>query len=101
MMQRMGAGEGDIQRGPGSAPITFGDEQNLKTKNIENVNSRDFKRAAPGEVLQVGETEHDDEQRPSVRAEGGQLSNDAQGGDAVWRESLMPGEKALLKRYFK
>ena len=99
MMARMG--QGGVKRGPGTAPITFGEEQNLKTKNIENVNSRDYKRAAPGEVLAIGETKHDDENKPSNRQAGGTLSREAGGGDAVWRESLMPEEKALLKRYFK
>lgn len=96
-----GPGKGDITRGPGTAPITYGDEQNLKTKNIENINNPDLRRASPGEMLAIGETEHDDAQKPSVRQSGGQLSSGAKGGDAVWRESLMPEEKRLLKRYFK
>ena len=73
----------------------------LKTNNIEGVKGEDLSRAVPGEVLGVGETEHDDEQVASVRQEGGQLSKKASGGEAVWKESLMPEEKALLKRYFK
>lgn len=95
-------GNGGISRGPGTAPITYGDKQNLKTRNLETVQgSKDMSRAAPGEILAIGETEHDDQNTPSVRQSGGALSNSAKGGDAVWRESLTPDEKALLKRYFK
>lgn len=110
MMERLGQempggampGKGGITRGPGTAPITFGEEQNLKTKNLETIQgNKDMSRAAPGEILAIGETEHDNPNQPSVRQSGGALSNSANGGDAVWRESLTPDEKALLKRYFK
>ena len=101
MMERMGLGRGGIDRGRGDAPMFFGDEQDLKTENIEGVSGDDLKRAVPADVLGLGITEHDDEQNPSVRQAGGTLSNKAAGGEAVWRESLMPEEKALLKRYFK
>ena len=95
-------GKGGITRGPGSSPITYGEEQNLKTQNLDIVKGKqDMSRVAPGEILDIGETEHDDTTTKSVRQSGGALSNSAKGGDAVWRESLTPEEKSLLKRYFK
>lgn len=97
----MKPGRGGLGRGKADAPIFFGDEQHLNTNNIENIKNNDMQRALPTDVLAVGETEHDDEQKPSIRQAGGALSNKAGGGEAVWRESLMPEEKALLKRYFK
>ncbi|MDF1751671.1 MAG: hypothetical protein P1U89_02730 [Verrucomicrobiales bacterium] len=100
-MERLGMGRGGIKRGRGDAPIFFGEEENLNTDNIEGVSGNDLERAMPADVLGVGETEHDDEQKPYVRQTGGNLSNKATGGEAVWREALMPEEKALLKRYFK
>ncbi len=106
MLERLGLGQGQqpgsggINRGKADAPLFYGDETDLKTNRIEGVEGTDLSRALPGEVLGVGETEHEDEQSPSVRQEGGTLSGRASGGDAVWRESLMPEEKAVLKRYF-
>lgn len=108
MMKRLGMkpgegpGQGGTQRGRGDAPLFYGEkEKNLKTNKVENVSNPDLERAIPGEVLAVGETKHDDEQKPSVRQAGGGLSGAAGGGEAVWRDSLLPSEKALLKRYFK
>lgn len=94
-------GRGGLNRGRADAPMFFGEEQDLGTDNIENVKSVDMERAVPGEVLGLGQTEHDDQETPSIRQQGGQLKHKAAGGDTVWRESLMPEEKALLKRYFK
>ena len=79
----------------------FGDKEDLKTNNIEGIKGKEIDRAVPGDVLGLGETEHETDQAPSIRQDGGALSNKAKGGEAVWRESLMPEEKALLKRYFK
>jgi hypothetical protein len=101
MMERLGMGRGGVTRGPGDAPIFYGEEQDLKTNQIEGVSGTDLERAVPTDVLGLGETKHDDEQKPSQRQSGGALSKNAAGGEAVWRESLTPGEKALLKRYFK
>ncbi len=101
MMERLGMGRGGISRGRGDAPMFYGDEQNLKTNRIEGVSGTDLERVVPTDVLGIGQTKHDDEQKPSLRQDGGSLAKDAAGGDAVWRESLTPGEKALLKRYFK
>jgi len=105
MMERLGMmkgmGRGGIERGRGDAPMFYGDEQDLKTNNIEGVSGKDLESVVPTDVLGIGQTKHDDEQKPSQRQSGGALSKGAAGGDAVWRESLTPGEKALLKRYFK
>ena len=100
-MLKEGAGRGGIQRGPGEAPMFYGDESDLKTNNIEGVQNQDYSKAAPGEVLGIGQTEHEiDETRTGPR-EAGAVKSTGQGGDTVWRESLMPQEKAVLKRYFK
>jgi len=44
---------------------------------------------------------HDDEELRSNPRAGGVVSSKAKGGDAIWRDSLFPKEKAILKRYFK
>ena len=100
-MLKEGAGRGGVQRGPGAAPMFFGDESNLGTNNIEGVQNQDFSKAAPGEVLGIGETEHEIDETVTGPREAGSVKSTGQGGDTVWRESLMPQEKAVLKRYFK
>lgn len=95
-------GTGGIQRGPGPAPLFLGEnETNLGTNNIEGVENQDFSRAAPGQVLGVGETEHEVDETKTGPRKAGAVGSKGQGGDTIWRESLMPQEKAVLKRYFK
>ena len=94
-------GRGGVSRGRADAPIFFGDESDLKTNNIEAVKNGDLTNATPGDLLAVGETEHEIEEVKSAAQKGGEVSSKGKGGEAVWRESLMPNEKALLKRYFK
>lgn len=79
----------------------YGDKQDLGTSNIEQVTNPDLERAAPGEVLGLGETEHEIDEEGFQRQSSGDIKNKGRGGDAVWRESLMPTEKKLLKRYFQ
>ena len=59
LLKGQGPGRGDITRGPGPAPMFFGDESDLKTNNIEGVQNQDFSKAAPGQILGIGETEHE------------------------------------------
>ncbi|NNE91956.1 MAG: hypothetical protein HKN23_09945 [Verrucomicrobiales bacterium] len=94
-------GKGGINRGPGPAPMFFGDETDLKTNNIEGVKNQDMSRAVPGELLGVGETEHELDKVKTGPTEAGAVKSKGQGGDTVWRDSLMPSEKAVLKKYFK
>ena len=96
-----GPGRGGISRGPGAAPLALGDETDLKTNQIEGVQNNDFSKAAPGDVLGIGQTEHDIDKTKKGPQAAGTVGSVGQGGDAVWRESLMPGEKAVLKKYFK
>lgn len=95
-------GRGDVTRGPGEAPLALAEsETNLKTNQIEGVQNTDFSRAAPGDVLGIGQTEHEVDQTKAGPSAAGAVGSVGQGGDAVWREALMPGEKAVLKKYFK
>jgi hypothetical protein len=94
-------GNGGISRGRGDAPLYFGDEEDLKTNQIEGVTNEDRSRAAMGDLLALGETEHDDEENNAKTSQGGAVASQGKGGEAVWRESLLPNEKAVLKRYFK
>ena len=95
-------GRGGVQRGPGPAPLFLGDEEtNLGTNNIEGVENQDFSKAAPGQVLGIGQAEHEIDETKTGPQQAGSVGSTGQGGDTIWRESLMPSEKAVLKRYFK
>lgn len=96
-----GRGTGELQRGPGEAPIFFGDKDDLGTRRIESVSNEDLSRAAIGDVIGLGETEHEDDLTGSGMQEGGAVDSTGSGGDAVWRDALLPDEQAVLKRYFQ
>lgn len=94
-------GNGGINRGRADAPIFYGDEEDLKTNRIESVTNEDRSQAAIGDLLGVGETGHEEEELKAAVRAGGSVSSAGKGGEAVWRDTLLPKEKALLKRYFK
>ena len=101
-MLKKGPGNAGISRGPGPAPLFLGEnETNLGTNNIEGVKNEDYSKAAPGDVMGIGQTEHDIDETKTGPQKAGAVGSVGQGGDTVWRESLMPEEKAVLKRYFK
>ena len=55
-------------------------------------------RARPGELLGTSEGEHKlekDQWRGSQ--EGGKTDNQGSGGDAIWKENLLPEEQELLR----
>lgn len=97
-------GQGGINRGPGTAPLTFAkDETNLDTKKTEALQSKlDVARLAPGDVLGVSDGKHEvDKNAPAAPQQGGTIQNTGDGGAAVWQNSLLPSEREALKRYFK
>ena len=79
----------------------FGDEEDLKTNNIESVKGRDYSHAAPGDLLATGEAEHDLDKSKVGPRKAGAVESLGQGGEAIWRESLMPAEKSVLKRLYR
>jgi len=104
LMQKNGKGKpgrGGITRGPGEAPITLGEPNDLRTNNLKPVYNPDLTRAAPGGVIGVGQTEHDIDKSKRGPQQAGAVKSTGQGGDTIWKESLLPSEKKLLKRYFK
>jgi len=95
-------GQGGVDRGPGTAPITFGDEKDLGTNLAERVANDDLSRATPAELLALGQTEHDKDPTDLGSRVGGAAASSGTGGEAVWKEGgLLPEEKALLKRWFQ
>jgi hypothetical protein len=99
-----GPGKGGIQRGPGTAPLTFNqDETSLGTKKTESlVSNLDLERLAPGDVTGVQDAQHEvDKNLYQGPKQGGAIQNIGDGGAAVWQNSLLPEEREALKRYFK
>lgn len=94
-------GMGDPSRGRSDAPLFYGEEDDLRTDNLQGVENDDFSRASPGEVLGVGETERELDKTKVGPVAGGDVTSTGKGGEAVSRDLLMPDEQAVLKRYFK
>lgn len=97
-----GMGSGGVNRGPGTGDLTF--EKNasdLATNKLESLESGDLSRSLPGDHLGTKDIEHHLDLTPSGPADGGAAAAPAAGGDAVWRDQLMPAEQKVLRRYFK
>ncbi len=108
LMKLMGYGQGEggmpgtggVSRGPGAAPLFLGDtESRLGTNNQENVRNDDLSRAAPADLIGLGEQEHQLDKTERGPREAG-AADTGRGGEQVWQDSLAPGERAVLKRYF-
>ena len=99
-----GPGKGGIDRGRGDAELTLSDDEtNLDTKKMEALKSQlDAERAAPGDTLTVTDGKHEvDKNAYQGPRQGGGINGNGDGGTAVWQDSLMPSERATLKKYFK
>ena len=95
-------GNGGISRGPGTAPLTLSKEENdFGTDKIEGVTNEDMSRAQLGTTLSLQDGKHEVDKTTVAPAAAGSTKNQGQGGQQVWRESLTPEEKAVLKRVFK
>lgn len=95
----LGEGSG---RGPGAAPLTLSQEESrFDTARKEGVKSQDFSRAQLGTVLEVQKGRHEVDKAVQAPVAAGAVASPGQGGGQVWRESLTPEEKAVLKRVFQ
>ncbi len=99
--QKEGPGRGGINRGPGAAPLFLGEEESrLGTNRQEAATNDDLSRAAPADLVGIGEQEHELDTTP-VQARAGGVADSGQGGERVSKDALTPAERAVLKRYFK
>ena len=99
-----GPGRGGVQRGPGTAPLAFEQDQtNLGTKKTEALESDDFRDAALGD--QVGMSTGVPEVDPTVQVRvesGGAIRNAGAGADAVWlQQNVSPEERRRLRSFFQ
>lgn len=97
-----GPGNGGVSRGPGTAPLTLSDEENdFGTNKKEAVSNTDMSRAQVGNMLALQDGKHEVDKSIKGPQAAGAIQNAGQGGEQVWRESLTPEEKAVLKRVFR
>jgi len=95
-------GEGGTSRGPGTAPLTLSDEENnFGTNKNEAVSNNDMSRAQLGSTLGIKDGKHEVDETYQGPTASGSTVNSGQGGEQVWRETLTPEEKAVLKRVFR
>lgn len=97
-----GMGRGGVNRGPGTGPLRFEKkESDLGTSNLEQLESNDLSRTLPGDNLGTQDIEHQLDKTTTGPANGGSTAAPGTGGDAVWRDQLLPAEQKVLRGYFK
>lgn len=99
-----GPDQGGINRGPGTAPGVLGQEgEELKTGDLEGLESRDLSNTLPGDLLELQDGQHRiDRTKRGVR-EGGTIEDLGEGGELIWKiaPDLHPDEKKALREFFK
>lgn len=99
--QQEGSGRGGIHRGPGVAALPLSrNPTDLATDKPEFLQTEDFSRARPGDVIGTAATEQKLDKSP-VGSRAGGSATAGQGGEAVSRDALVPSEKAILRSYFR
>ncbi len=95
--------DADPARGRGDADLTLKrDETNLHTKDTEPMKPAiDLERVAPGDLLGTNDAAPKVGQNAALGANGGRIGSTGEGGAAIFKESLLPAEREVLRRYFK
>lgn len=94
---------GGVGGGESSAPLTLNERPaELGSARTEAVGGNDLDHALPGDLMGVGQGEHevDPAKYPGPTA-GGAIASSGDGGEAVWRNDLTPKEREVLKGFFK
>lgn len=99
----LGQQTGDIDRGPGTAPLVLrGERSQLGTTHSESVQSEDLSRAAAGDLAGMSADEPQADKTAWTGAQsGGANSSAGSGGDAVWDQAATPAEQEALRRFFR
>lgn len=95
-----GPGRGGIARGRGDAPLHYGDKSEAEGGKLEHLPEGDKSELLPGDLVGSGESEHEEPSSEKGGRQGGAVSSAGRGGEAVWRDELMPAEREVLKRFF-
>ncbi|HEY5954445.1 MAG TPA: hypothetical protein VIT18_08765, partial [Terrimicrobiaceae bacterium] len=99
----LGSGTGDVERGPGTAPLMLKAEKtDLRTTQTEGVGSDDLSQAALGDLAGLGAAEPQADKATWTSGEsGGTNASAGTGGTAVWDQVATPAEQEALRRFFK
>lgn len=93
--------------GPGgggdTAPLSFKKEQsNLHTKETETLSSEDHSQALPADLAGISAGEHQVKKEAAAGpVTGGEIATPGGGGDAVWKNAVLPSERTVLRRFFR
>ena len=103
LMQKMGIGQGGIERGPGTAPLLLSELATpASASTVEAISNKDLSNIGLGDTLEI-RTRPGNAPPPSFNS--AQPSDtrhqQGQGGDTVWNAAFTPKEKEILQRYFK
>jgi len=98
-----GAGQGGVQRGRGDAPLSMKEQESkVAGGKAEAISNPDMNRATPGDAMGVSSGKHQSDVNDfSTGSAAGDVAQPGVGGEAVWRDNLVPEERAVLRRYFK
>lgn len=95
-------GNGAVTRGPGHVPRPLGaGGEELDTGKTEALAAADLTRAAPGDLLELEQAEHEIDRSRTATRSGGQAGGTGKGGERVWQDSLDPDEQRTVKRFFE
>ncbi len=96
-----GPGRGGVQRGPGVAPLPLSaNPSHPGVGRPDALESADLSRAGAGDTIGTRNVEHELDRQATGPVAGGAAAAGA-GGNAVGTESLLPSDRAVLKRYFE
>jgi hypothetical protein len=91
--------------GPGgggeSRPLSFQDETNLHSQKVEDLQSENHDDALPADLAGITTGQHEPNKNEAGPVSGGEIAGPGQGGDAVWRNTVLPRERTVLQNFFK
>jgi hypothetical protein len=95
-------GSGGIARGPGPAPLILMNEKSTPgTSATETLPDAALQDAQIGDIVKVEQLRQHLERGAYRGSRASGAASVGSGGEAVWRHTVTPEERALLERYFK
>jgi hypothetical protein len=98
-----GPGQGGVDRGPGTAPLTIAQNPSTAEPGTEGaLNGFDPTRAALGDAAGQSFGQHEiNRDAAEAGAAGGDVTKPGSGGEAAWTQRLTPEERRAVKRTFE
>ena len=91
---------GGVSRGPGAAPLTLNDKAtDLGSKSTELLRNDDLSRAAIGDLMGLGTTDHKIDE--SLVTAGGAMTDISSAGDSTSPLNATPSEQKVLQSFFQ